>query len=163
MLGIGRGGGGAGVVQPTCVRWQPLQRCRAARAICSTVCEGCIKGRNGRRVSPCQSYLGEKCWKNMIFHTTISRGFEGKNGEYKTEDEKLRGCIKKTRRDGWLRGVWLIISLRSWVLEVFVGSEVQPRCSAEDCIRLNCAVVFYTTVNCGILEKARGTRCEQFQ
>lgn len=39
-------------------------------------------------------------------------------------------------------------------LEGFVGSEVQPRCSAEDCIRLNCAVVFYTTVNCGILEKA---------
>lgn len=39
-------------------------------------------------------------------------------------------------------------------LEGFVGSEVQPRCRAEDCISLNCADVFYTTVNCGILEKA---------
>lgn len=36
----------------------------------------------------------------------------------------------------------------------FLGSEVQPSCSAEDCIRLNRAVVFYTKVNCGILEKA---------
>lgn len=61
-------------VQPICVRWQPLQRHRAAPAICSTVCEGCMKGRNGRRVSPCQSYLREKCWKNTIFHTAISGG-----------------------------------------------------------------------------------------
>lgn len=38
--------------------------------------------------------------------------------------------------------------------EGFVGSEVRPRCSAEDCIRLNCAVVFYTIVNGGILGKA---------
>jgi len=46
--------------------------------------------------------------------------------------------------------------------EGFVGSEVQPRCSAEDCIWLNCAVVFNTIVNGGILEKAGGPRCEQF-
>lgn len=42
--------------------------------------------------------------------------------------------------------------------EGFPGSEAQPSRTAEDCIKLNCAVVFYTTVNCGILEKARGTR-----
>lgn len=33
--------------------------------------------------------------------------------------------------------------------EGLAGSEVQPRRSAEDCIGLNCAVVFYTTVNGG--------------
>lgn len=38
--------------------------------------------------------------------------------------------------------------------EGFVGSEVQPRRSAEDCIWLNCAVVFNTIVNAGILDKA---------
>lgn len=41
--------------------------------------------------------------------------------------------------------------------EGFPGSEVQPSWSAEDCIKLNCAVVFYTIVNCGILEEAWGT------
>lgn len=45
------------------------------------------------------------------------------------------------------------------VPEGFVGSEVQPKCNAEDFIWLNCAVVFYTTVNGVILAKARG---EQF-
>ena len=38
--------------------------------------------------------------------------------------------------------------------EGFVGSEVQPRCNAEDCIWLKCAVVFNTIVNGGILDKA---------
>lgn len=38
--------------------------------------------------------------------------------------------------------------------EGFVGSEVQPRCCAEDCIWLNCAVVFYTTVNGEIVDMA---------
>lgn len=59
----GRGGNS---VQPTCVRWQPLQRRWAAPAICSTACEGCMKGRNGRRVSPCQSYLGRNVGKTVI-------------------------------------------------------------------------------------------------
>lgn len=97
------GGWGGGVVQPTCVRWQALQRRRAARAICSTVCEGGIKGRNGRRVSGCQSYLGEekKCWKNMIFHTSVSRGGglvgeEGrKTGSIRQEMRNLGAALKK--------------------------------------------------------------------
>lgn len=42
--------------------------------------------------------------------------------------------------------------------EGFPGSEAQPSRTAEDCIKLNCAAVFNTTVNCGILEEARGTR-----
>ncbi len=109
-------------VQPTCVRWQPLQRHRPAPAICSTVCEGYMKGRNGRRVSPCQSYLGEKCWKNTIFHTAISGGWR-ENRENKKEDEKLRGCIKKRRIDGWLSRVGLIISLHLWVLKVLLGQK----------------------------------------
>lgn len=46
--------------------------------------------------------------------------------------------------------------------EGFPGSEVQPSWNGEDCIKLNCAVVFYTTVNCGILEKAWGTWGELF-
>ena len=39
-----------------------------------------MKGRNVRRVSPCQSHLRERCWKNVIFHTAISGG-GGKGGE----------------------------------------------------------------------------------
>lgn len=81
-------------VQPTCVRWQPLQRRRTAPAICSTVCEGCMKGRNGRRVSPCQSYLGEKCWKNTIFHTAISGG-EGKMGRIRKKMRNWGAALKK--------------------------------------------------------------------
>lgn len=34
----------------------------------------------------------------MIFHTAVSGGLEGKTGENKTEEEKLRGCIKKTKQ-----------------------------------------------------------------
>lgn len=46
--------------------------------------------------------------------------------------------------------------------EGLLGSEVQPRCRAEDCIWLNCAVVFYTIIlNVGILDKAGGTSCEK--
>lgn len=110
------------IVQPTCMRWQPLQRCRASPAICSMVCEGCMKGRNGRRVSPCQSYLGEKCWKNTIFHTAISGGWR-ENGENKTEDEKVWGWIKKRRMDGWLSRVRLIIFFHLWVLKVLLGQK----------------------------------------
>lgn len=47
-----------------------------------------------------------------------------------------------------------LMGLEGFFLFFYFGSEVQPRCSAEDCITLNCAVVFYTTVNCGILQEA---------
>lgn len=50
----------------------------------------------------------------------------------------------------------LVGSRRGVFSSFFFRSEAQPRRSAEDCIRLNCAVVFYTTVNGGILEKASG-------
>lgn len=36
-----------------------------------------MKGRNGRRVSACQSYLREKYWKNTVFHAAISGGSGG--------------------------------------------------------------------------------------
>lgn len=63
-----------------------------APAICSMVCEGFMKGRNGRHVNMCQTYLREKCWKNTIFHTAVSRGFERKTWRIR-QKMKLKGCI----------------------------------------------------------------------
>lgn len=59
-------------------------------------------------------------------------------------------------RSSGLGGLVFFFSLFLPFCIFFFGSEAQPRRSAEDCIRLNCAVVFYTTVNGGILEKASG-------
>lgn len=121
-----------GGVQPTCVRWQPLQRCRAAPAICSTVCEGCMKGRNGRRVSLCQSHLGEKCWKTLIFHT-VSGVFEGKMKKIRQKMRNLEATLKNKER--WMAERSVANYFTPLVgPEGFPGSEVEPRCIAEDCI-----------------------------
>lgn len=110
---------------------------------------------------PCESLpelpRGEMLEKCDFSHCHL-RGVKG-DRENKKEREKMGGLHKKRRIDGSLSRVGLIISLHLG-LKGFVGSEVQPRWSAEDCIWLNCAVVFYSKQ--WDLDKACGTpRCEQ--
>lgn len=145
-------------VQPTCVRWQPLQRHRAAPAICSRCVRGVWKAEMAAVWVPAKATSGRNVGK-IRFFTQPSQGGWRKNGENKKEDEKLGGSIKK-KKDRWIAeqsGANYFTPLVS--PEGFVGSEVQPRCCAEDCIWLNCAVVFNTTLNGGILGYAWGTRC----
>lgn len=124
-----------------------------------------MKGRNGRRVSACQSHLREKAQKNdFFFFVPFShhlRGFERNRRRIRQKMKKLGGCIRN--EEGWTAELRMANYFTPLVSpEGFPGSEVQPSWNAEDCIKLNCAVVFYTIVNCGILEKAWGTWRELF-
>lgn len=65
----------------------------------------------------------------------------------KKDEERVKGCIKKRRRDGLRSRVGANYFTPLEGPGGFVGSEVQPRRSAEDCVELNCAVVFYTEVS----------------
>lgn len=73
----------------------------------------------------------------------------------------LGGCVRNEKR--WTAEQRMANYFTPLVSpEGFPRSEVQPSWNAEDCIKLNCAVMFYTIVNCGILEEAWGTWRELF-
>lgn len=84
----------------------------------------------------------EKIW----FFTQQSQGGEGKTGRIRKKMRNSGAAFKKKAR--------LVVAQSGANYfppfvspKGFVGSEVEPRYSSEDCIWPNCAVVFYTIVN----------------
>lgn len=105
-----------------------------------------MKGRNGRRVSACQKPpQGESLEKYDFFFVPffshhLGGGVERNRRRIRQKTKKLGGCVRSPRRSP----------------EGFPRSEAQPSWNAKDCFKLNCAVVFYTIVNCGILGEGMG-------
>lgn len=99
--------------------------------------------------------------RKIKFFTQPSQGGEWKTGKIRKKMRNLGAALKK--KDRWMAeqsGANYFTPLMG--PEGFVGSEVNPRWSAEDCIWFNCTVVFHTIVTGGTLDKSWGTRHEQF-